>query len=276
MYMLGSSCDAVSGCLQVGVICLAMADSDDEWLQELLTPSLPLKRRCVSDDDVEASQFLDELLHSYPATVSWVVPALSAAALPKQLVTQPALPAALPQQLARRPACSASKLAAQPACPADRIVVASNLNKSVASRKQVEHSQNSASGTKRARLPEQAVVPKVKFNLAPSSNAGAILDHAIRLVDDILNNRPTIFKIGITTDPAYRWGNNKYGYQHDIDDYEQMLVLSEADSTGAAMLEASLIRKFRDVSGCRNTAPGGESVRQGCTIYTYIVFRHRF
>ena len=261
-----------------------MADSGDEWLQELLTPPPPVKRPRVSDDDVEASQFLDELLHSHSAAVSWVVPALPAAALPKQLVTRHALPAALPQQLARRPACSASKLATQPACPADRIVVASNLNKSVASRKQVEHAQNTASATKRARQssrasclsPEQAAVPKVKFNLAPSSNAGAILDHAIRLVDDILNNRPTIFKIGITTDPAYRWGNNKYGYQHDIDNYEQMLVLSEADSTGAAMLEASLIRKFRDVSGCRNTAPGGESVRQGCTIYTYIVFRHRF
>jgi hypothetical protein len=257
---------------------LAMADSGDEWLQELLTPAPPLKRPRVSDDDVEASQFLDELLHSHSTAVSWVVPALPSAALPKQLVMRPALPAALPQQLAGRPACSASKLAAQPACPANRIIVASNLNKpvSAASRKQVELVQNRDSGTKRVRMPEQAAVPKVKFNLAPSSNAGAILDHAIRLVDDIVNNRPTIFKIGITTDPAYRWGNTKYGYQHDIDKYEQMLVLSEADSTGAAMLEASLIRKFRDISGCRNTAPGGESVRQGCTIYTYIVFRHRF
>jgi len=252
-----------------------MADSGDEWLQELLTPAPPLKRPRDSEDDDEAAQFLDELLKSYSAARSWVQPAPPADALPTQLGTRPALPAALPLQLAGRPALSASRLAARPACPADRIVVVSNINKRVtaASIKPVERAQTSASGTKRVRLPEPAAVPKVKFNLAPSSNAGAILSHAIQLVQHILGQGLIIFKIGITADPAHRWGNDKYGYQHDIDDYQQMLVLSEADSAGAAMLEASLIREFRTVKGCRNTAPGGESVRQGCMIYTYIVFR---
>ena len=261
-----------------------MADSDDEWLQELLTPALPLKRPCVSDDDIEASQFLDELLNCYSAAGSWLQPALPAEALPAQLGTRPAFPAAVPLQLcAARPvarpfpvgrsALSASRLASRPACPADRTNVVSDINKPVTTITPVEHAQNSASGTKRVRLPEQAAVPKVKFNLAPSSNAGAILKHATQLVQDIVGQGLTIFKIGITADPAHRWGNDRYGYQHDIDNYKQMLVLSEGDSAGAAMLEASLISKFRETGGCRNTAPGGESVRQGCRIFTYIVFR---
>ena len=54
-------------------------DSDEEWLLELLQPEPPPKRCRISDDDVEASQFLDELLISYSSARSC-----------------PALPAALP------------------------------------------------------------------------------------------------------------------------------------------------------------------------------------
>jgi len=113
----------------------------------------------------------------------------------------------------------------------------------------------------------------VKLSLAPSSNAGAILHHTMQLVQHIVGQGLTTFKMGMTADPAHRWGNDKCGHQHEFYDCQQMQVLSEADSAGAAMLEASLIRKFWTANGCRNSAPGGESLREGCMIYTFIVSR---
>lgn len=257
-------------------------DSGDEWLEELLAREPPQKRaRIISDDDVEAALFLDELLHCYSSATSWVQPAV-----PGALPGRPAVPGVLPAQLDARPAvpaasttgtflCFASttgalpavapKLAARLARPARPAVPAGAV---VPKRPAVP-----ARPAVRARPEVQAAV-QVKFNLPKSRNAGNVLDHATQLVQDIVGQGPTIFKIGITADPAHRWGNANYGYQHDRDAYQQMLVFSEADSAGAAMLEASLINMFKNTSGCRNTAPGGEGVRHGCTTFTYIVFRH--
>ena len=120
----------------------------------------------------------------------------------------------------------------------------------------------------------QRSLASVVFQVSPSSNSGTILAHAQKTVQGVIAHGPTIFKIGITADPSHRWGNHKYGYQHDRNAYQQMLIFSEADSAGAAMLEASLINTFKSQAGCRNTAPGGEGVRHGCVIYTYIVYRH--
>ena len=240
-------------------------DSDDEWLQEPFAPAPP-KRRKLSDeassDDIEASQFLDELLNSYKST------------LPALPVVRHSLPAAalpvLPAPLAR------------PALRVDRFIAASAGDRSRpqcpnANRRPQQAAvpkPQQAAAPKRRAEPQQADVPKVNFRLPHSSNAGNILLHATQLVQDIIGKGPTVFKIGITADPAHRWGNVRYGYQHDKDRYQQMLVMSEADSAGAAMLEASLISLFKQTSGCRNCAPGGESVRQGCLIFTYIVYRH--
>lgn len=223
------------------------ADSDDEWLQELLAPQ-PSKRRRVSEDDVEALQFLEELLRVRRPLIS-CAPSLPAA----QLVLRPALPAAFPVRLAARPAPS---LAQRPTS-SDRKAFPKGVF-----------------GAKSPNAPLAGAVSKVEFRLPQSSNAGAVLAHAVQLVRQTVERGPTIFKIGITADPVHRWGNPKYGYQHDRDSYQQMVVFSEADSAGAAMLEASLISMFKNTSGCRNTAPGGESARQGCAIYTYVVFRN--
>ena len=242
-------------------------DSDEEWLNELLEPKP--KRQRNSDDDIEAAEFLHEMLTSFSSARSCVQPSLHVAPVPKQMLAQPALPTAVPAPLAARRCVSTVRIADRQARPADRMRV-SNINNCVAavSRKPVEAEQQNSFGIK------PVAAQKVKFSLSPSSNAGTILNHAMQLVQNIIGQGPTIFKIGITADPAGRWGNDKYGYQHDRDNYQQMLVLSEAESAGAAMLEASLINKFKSISGCRNTAPGGESVRNGCTTFTYIVFRH--
>ena len=240
-------------------------DSDDEWLRELLEPEPPSRRRRISDDDVEAALFLDELLSS----------AGSRLAMPATLL---ALPVARPAQAARRAArprdVSAPPAALPaPARPAGQIAAVGRSAQPSHTFPCQPASATRGESSATSLLPQTAG-PKVAFKLPNSKCAGAVLAHAMQLVHDVTGREPTIFKIGITADPAHRWGNAKYGYKYDRDKYQQMLVFSEADSAGAAMLEASLISIFKTTRGCRNTAPGGESVRQGCSIYTYIVFRH--
>ena len=84
----------------------AAFDSGDEWLEELLAPAPPQKRRRASDDDIDALQFLDELLNSYKSDMSSAQPSLVVATLPALRVVQPSLPAPvlLDRQLDR---CSA-------------------------------------------------------------------------------------------------------------------------------------------------------------------------
>lgn len=235
---------------------VAMAlDSDDEWLRELLAPE-PLKRRRVSDDDADAAQFLNELLSSggsaSRATPSCPVAPAQLVIAPTQrigpFVLAPVLPARFGLPAARAP----SRLTTPAAHPVD----------------------GHGKSARPPRVQQQVQPSKVAFRLPQSTNAGAILAHAARIVQETVERGPTIFKIGITVDPVHRWGNQKYGYQHDRDRYQQMLVFAEADSAGAAMLEASLINMFKQTSGCRNTAPGGESVKPGCAVFTYIVYRN--
>lgn len=232
-------------------------DSDDEWLQELLAPERPPKRRRISEDDIDAARFLDELLSSHRrvSSGSLVPPSSVCAALPAAQFLRPTAPAVLSGPLQARLAPSTKQLPPRSALAASP---RANIQ---------EVSRDLPAGGARA-------APKIEFRLARSKNAGAVLAHASQVVRDVIGQGPTIFKIGITADPDYRWRNAKYGYQRDRDAYQQMLVFSEADSAGAAMLEASLISMFRNTSGCRNAAPGGESVRHGCVIFTYIVFRH--
>jgi len=212
-------------------------DSDDEWLAELLAPA---KRRHVSDDG-DALLFLQDLLKmdapTTPGNASVLVAPDARPDLPAGFALLPA---------AAGPALPAP--AARPALPAPAV--------------------HPVSLTKEQRL------ANVVFRLPQSTIFGAILAHAEEHVHRIVKQGPTIFKIGITTDPAHRWGNRRYGYLHDLDHYQQMMILSEIESAGAAMLEASLIKTFKHTPGCRNTAPGGENVRQGCMVFTYIVFRH--
>ena len=80
------------------------------------------------------------------------------------------------------------------------------------------------------------------------SSAGAILQHAITVVDSCFAKyEPMIYKVGFTHDPAWRWSNTIYGYQHAKDGWQAMTVLSAShEPYSPAMLEAALIERCRD------------------------------
>ena len=73
--------------------------------------------------------------------------------------------------------------------------------------------------------------------------AGSVLKHSLRVLDGIFRrNDPCIFKLGITHNPAVRWSNQTYGYQHAADGWTNMTVLFVTDERfSPAMLEAALI-----------------------------------
>ena len=78
----------------------------------------------------------------------------------------------------------------------------------------------------------------------------------------------------MTIDPGKRWTNARYGYLRS-GDYSRMHVLAELTTMeGAAFLEALLIRQFASLSGCQNTAKGGEGMHVASSGpgFVYIVF----
>ena len=115
----------------------------------------------------------------------------------------------------------------------------------------------------------------IRFQMSSAGTSGKALAHAVNIIEQLLADGPVISKTGITQDPKNRWFNKSYGYKYDSDNYFEMLVIFHGDSSGAAFL-AALIHQFRDVSGCRNIASGGEGIARawvGDSFYTYVVHR---
>jgi hypothetical protein len=93
---------------------------------------------------------------------------------------------------------------------------------------------------------------------------------ASREVAAILDGQaPTIYKIGITSDPRHRWGNFSYGYFRE---FSNMRILAATTPTWAASLERHLIHMFKLRTGCRNIAPGGENTPREGPVYVYVVY----
>ena len=86
-----------------------------------------------------------------------------------------------------------------------------------------------------------------------------------------LGRLPTIFKIGITSDPLHRWANISYGYFRD--GYRTMTLVAATTPEWAVALERHLIVSFRSAHGhgCRNDAPGGESSPPDPPVFVYVV-----
>ena len=115
----------------------------------------------------------------------------------------------------------------------------------------------------------------------PSLNAGKALLSVRNKVASILSLGPTVYKIGLTGDPMFRFykvpsqTSASAGYRHDLEQYEEMHVLfAGATWDEAALMEAVLIAEFQGRPGNRNINPGGEG-RQvyDPPYFTYIVFK---
>ena len=91
----------------------------------------------------------------------------------------------------------------------------------------------------------------ISFNVTQSGvPAGRVLQHALRVLDGLFAKyAPLIFKIGFTHNPAWRWGNDLYGYKKAQDGWTDMIVLYVSNEHySPAMLEAALIDKHRSNS----------------------------
>ena len=129
--------------------------------------------------------------------------------------------------------------------------------------------------------------------------SGEVLHHSFVTVDRLLKQHgPVVFKIGVTHDPCFRWRNGLYGYIHERQQWQRMIILfASYEPVGPAFLEASLIyhyqgrslpkRSFvlfhlwswfpvRGVEGCRNERQGGESIsdtKGEPPFFTYVVYQ---
>jgi hypothetical protein len=78
------------------------------------------------------------------------------------------------------------------------------------------------------------------------TTAGMVLKHAVQVVETIFESfAPMIFKFGFSSDPKIRWENRRYGYLHERDRWERMVVLYlSPEPWSPAMLEAALIDRY--------------------------------
>ena len=96
-------------------------------------------------------------------------------------------------------------------------------------------------------------LPKAKL-------ASAVLKHCVALISGVAA-RGAHFKIGITSDPGFRWFNPSFGYAYAAEIFTTMVMIAIVRSMeAAAFLEAALIREFRGHKLCLNEALGGEGV----------------
>lgn len=219
-----------------------------------------------SDDDAE--QWLQELLSSFRVRPSVLIPSSSARA-----ASQPAeSPAILAQ------AAPVATTAPMPVVPSVRPDLAARHQDALVF--QDDAGPALAANTElvvATRRPRRADASEfVQYRLTSSVNAGKRLRHAIDFIER-LTETPTVFKIGVTSNPADRWARKPYGYAYDLDRYQALTVLLELRTTEAAgMAEAALIERFKRTPGCRNEADGGEGLSciQYSTQYVYVVHRH--
>lgn len=111
--------------------------------------------------------------------------------------------------------------------------------------------------------------------LAPTSLAGlvdSLAERCLGLVcaaDGVVPSSPCVFKVGVTRDPLNRFAQADFKYEGEYTDMELLLV---GFPRLCGYLESQLIFRLRSIPGCRNQAPGGESLPpDGCVCYLYIV-----
>ena len=97
----------------------------------------------------------------------------------------------------------------------------------------------------------------------------AVCRAAVEMPERAIEGQPTVFKIGLTSDPLHRWANATYGYI--LDGYTSMTMLCVTVPTWAAAVERYLIQQFQGPHGCQNQASGGESTPHQPPVLVYVV-----
>lgn len=91
--------------------------------------------------------------------------------------------------------------------------------------------------------------PMLDYNLPckPGMLAGTVLKHCYQVVDDILSSQsPCILKVGYTHCAHYRFHNQIFGYKHESDNWEKMIVIFASSETVApAFIEGAIIQRHK-------------------------------
>ena len=103
----------------------------------------------------------------------------------------------------------------------------------------------------------QSVGHHFDLRLPKAKLASAVLQHCAAFVAGV-SAQGSRFKIGITSDPGFRWFNDSYGYGRQGTYVRMHIIAIVKTLEAAAFLEAALIREFRASALCDNEASGGE------------------
>ena len=91
------------------------------------------------------------------------------------------------------------------------------------------------------------------------------VEHAAQTVCDLIN---TPFYIGITENPASRWGQHAYNW-----DELRVIFVGETSAESSAC-ERRLLQSFGSAFMCHNTSGGGEGASAGRPHFCYVVCRY--
>ena len=90
--------------------------------------------------------------------------------------------------------------------------------------------------------------PRLVYKLPRKSTLpGQVLRHVFGIIDSHLErHQPSIYKIGFTHNPSWRFYNQQYGYITNKDGWEGMTVLYASDENiSPAFVEAAAIQKYK-------------------------------
>ena len=81
----------------------------------------------------------------------------------------------------------------------------------------------------------------------PGALAGQVIRHSTQVLENMLETHgPMVYKIGFSYDPHNRFFNKSFGYIHERQQWERMVIVYVSDETlGPAFLEAALIQRFK-------------------------------
>ena len=102
----------------------------------------------------------------------------------------------------------------------------------------------------------------------PKMLAGQILKHCYNAVDRMLRSQyPCIWKVGYTHCAHFRFYNSKFGYQHEVDKWQKMIVIYAASETiSPAFVEGAIIQRHK---GFLNAHHLKLTLEYGTNLYTY-------
>ena len=119
----------------------------------------------------------------------------------------------------------------------------------------------------------------ISFNLSPKGAIeGSMLRNSMCIITELAQR--SYVKIGLTTDPWYRFCNDEYGYRSFLEPryqvrFERMIILCGTESAHVAgLLEASLIALATVLhpDKCCNVARGGEGKsKRASFFFVYVV-----